>query len=161
MTDLSHQEQDRVFLVVVDDNPEMRAALRFACMRAKSTGGRVALLRCLAPAEFQHWMGVGEIMREEARTLAEQLIADLSDFVVEISGQIPAVYLREGNVREELLALIAEEPSISILVLGAGGGKHGPGPLISYIAGKGAASMRIPLTIVPGNLSDAEIDAIT
>ena len=110
MTDPSHQEQDRVFLVVVDDNPEMRAALRFACMRAKSTGGRVALLRCLAPAEFQHWMGVGEIMREEARTLAEQLIVDLSDFVVEISGQIPAVYLREGNVREELLALIAEEP---------------------------------------------------
>ena len=161
MTDPSHQEQDRVFLVVVDDNPEMRAALRFACMRAKSTGGRVALLRCLAPAEFQHWMGVGEIMREEARTLAEQLIADLSDFVVEISGQIPAVYLREGNVREELLALIAEEPSISILVLGAGVDKEGPGPLISYIAGKGAASMRIPLTIVPGNLSDAEIDAIT
>ena len=161
MTDPSYQEQDRVFLVVVDDNPEMRAALRFACMRAKSTGGRVALLRCLAPAEFQHWMGVGEIMREEARTLAEQLIADLSDFVVEISGQIPAVYLREGNVREELLALIAEEPSISILVLGAGVGKEGPGPLISYIAGKGAASMRIPLTIVPGNLSDAEIDAIT
>ena len=161
MTDPSHQEQDRVFLVVVDDNPEMRAALRFACMRAKSTGGRVALLRCLAPAEFQHWMGVGEIMREEARTLAEQLIADLSDFVVEISGQIPAVYLREGNVREELLALIAEEPSISILVLGAGIGKEGPGPLISYITGKGAASMRIPLTIVPGNLSDAEIDAIT
>ena len=110
MTDAPHHEQDRVFLVVVDDNPEMRAALRFACMRAKSTGGRVALLRCLAPAEFQHWMGVGEIMREEARTLAEQLVADLSDFVVEISGQIPAVYLREGNVREELLALIAEEP---------------------------------------------------
>ena len=161
MTDPSHQEQDRVFLVVVDDNPEMRAALRFACMRAKSTGGRVALLRCLAPAEFQHWMGVGEIMREEARTLAEQLIADLSDFVVEISGQIPAVYLRDGNVREELLALIAEEPSISILVLGAGVGKEGPGPLIRYIAGKGAASMRIPLTIVPGNLSDAEIAAIT
>ena len=77
MTDTANIEPTRVFLVVVDDNPEMRAALRFACLRAKSTGGRVALLRCLEPAEFQHWMGVGEIMREEARALAEELMRDL------------------------------------------------------------------------------------
>lgn len=161
MTDTANIEPTRVFLVVVDDNPEMRAALRFACLRAKSTGGRVALLRCLEPAEFQHWMGVGEIMREEARALAEELMRDLSDFVVDVSGQIPAVYFREGDIREELFKLIDEEPSISILVLGSGTGKDGPGPLISFIAGKNAPTMRIPVTIVPGRLSEDEIDALT
>ena len=161
MTETAATEPTRVFLVVVDDNPEMRAALRFACLRAKSTGGRVALLRCVKPAEFQHWMGVGEIMREEARALAEELVRDLSDYVVEVSGQIPAVYLREGDSREELFKLIDEEPSISILVLGSGTGNDGPGPLITHIAGKGAAAMRIPVTIVPGRLSEEEIDALT
>jgi len=161
MAKSSSHEKDRVFLVVVDDNPEMRTALRFACMRAKNTGGRVALLRCLEPAAPQHWVGVGEIMREEARDLAEQLISDLSTLVIDISGQIPAVYLREGRVREELIKLISEEPSISILVLGAGTGSKGPGPLISYITGREASNMKIPVTIVPGNLSDSEIDAIT
>ena len=31
---------ERVFLVVVDESPEMRNALRYACRRAKRTGGR-------------------------------------------------------------------------------------------------------------------------
>jgi hypothetical protein len=71
------------------------------------------------------------------------------------------VYIREGRRRDELLGLINEEPTISILVLAAGTGPEGPGPLISYLTGKQAARLRIPITIVPGGLSLDQVDALS
>ena len=129
----NHDGENRVFLVVVDDSHEMAVALRFAAQRARHTQGRVALFRAIEPVEFQHWMGVGELMREEARQEAEALLEKMSELVVEMSGAIPAVYLREGPIREELISLIESEPSISILVLGSAAGSDSPGPLISYL----------------------------
>ena len=46
-------------------------------------------------------------------------------------------------------------------MLGAATKSDDPGPLISYLASKAAARLRIPITIVPGSLSDDEIDALT
>jgi len=65
---------NRTFLVVVDDSDEMTKALRYACRRAQHTGGRVALLSVIEPAEFQHWMAVGDLMKEEARDEAESRV---------------------------------------------------------------------------------------
>ena len=71
------------------------------------------------------------------------------------------LYVREGTRREELLKLLDEEPQISILVLGANVGKRGPGPLIEALTGKFLGKLRVPLTIVPGNLTEEEIDSIS
>ena len=65
------------FLVVIDASQEQHQAIRYACKRAASTGGRVALFKCLSPAEFQHFAGVAEIMRTEARENAEKLLVRL------------------------------------------------------------------------------------
>ena len=157
----SEQIHRRVFLVVVDDSDEMRVALRFACLRARNTGGRVALFRDIEPAGFHHWAGVGELIQDEAREEAEQQLNTLAQEVIDLSGQIPALYVRVGPIVRELMDLINEEPMISILVLAAGTKKEGPGPLVSFLAGKGANSLRVPVTIVPGNLSIEEIDALT
>lgn len=154
-------DQIRVFLVVVDDTAEMRVALRFACRRARHTSGRVALLYVIEPSEYRHFMGVGDLMREEARTEAELLMQKLAAQVQEMSGAVPIVHLREGNRRDELLKLIGEEPSISILVLGANTEASDPGPLISALTGKFLSRMQVPLTIVPGNLSDEAVDEIS
>ncbi len=152
---------ERVFLVVADDSEEMKVALHFACRRAKNTGGRIALLHVQEPAEFQHFMAVEEIMREEKREEAEELMQMLSTEVVEWSGKMPSFYLREGDRREELLKLLDEESSISILVLAASVGRGGPGPLIDYLLSRGASQLRVPITLVPGSLSDDSIIAIT
>jgi len=151
---------DRVFLVVVDETEEMKVALRFACRRARNTGGRVALLFVIEPADFQHWMAVEDLMREEARTEGEQLLQRLAGQVNELVGSMPVLYVREGKVRDELMALLDEEPSISILVLGANTGSRGPGPLVSALTGKMVGKLRVPITIVPGNLDDETIDSI-
>ncbi len=152
---------DRVFLVVVDETEEMKVALRFACLRARRTGGRVALLYVIEPAEFQHWMAVGDLMREEARSEGEQLLQRLAAQVNELVGTIPVLYVREGKVRDELFKLLDEEPRISVLVLGANTGSRGPGPLVSALTGKMIGKLRVPITVVPGNLRDEEIDHVS
>jgi len=155
------ETSDRVFLVVVDETEEMKVALRFACRRARHTGGRVALLYVIEPADFQHWRAVEELMREEARSEGEQLLQRLAAQVNDLVGAIPILYVREGKVADELMKLLDEEPQISILVLGANTGARGPGPLVSALSGKMVGKLRVPLTLVPGNLSDEAIDSIS
>jgi len=152
---------DRVFLVVVDDTPELRVALRYACRRAKRTGGRVALLYVMEPPEPQHWAAIGDLMREEARQQGEHIVAGLADQVVAATGLPPILHFREGGRRDQLLKLVAEDPSISILVLAAGTSSEGPGPLVSTLVSKYSGTLKVPLTIVPGSLTDAQVDAIT
>lgn len=153
--------EERIFLCVVDATEEVRVALRFASRRAGRTGGRVALLYVIEPADFQHWMSVEEKMREERREEAERVLQQRASEVHDICGTMPALYVREGSPGDAIEALIEEEPRIAILVLGAGTGKKGPGPLVSSIAGKLSGKFPIPITVVPGNLNDEQIDALT
>ena len=151
----------RVFLVVVDDSQELRLALAYASERARRCGGRVALLYVIEPTEFQNWRAVEDLMREERRLEAERLILRYAKDVAARAGTLPALYLREGDRRDELLKLIDEDRSISILVLAAGTGPEGPGPLLSHLATSGFNRLRIPLTIVPGGLTEAEVTAVS
>jgi nucleotide-binding universal stress UspA family protein len=151
----------RVFLVVVDESPELRVALRYAALRARRTGGRVALLHVMEPPDRQTWMALESLMREESREEAEQLVGRHADAVAGLTGSPPIVHIREGLPPDELLALIDEDPTISVLVLAAAVSDTGPGPLISALSTKLIGRLRVPLTIVPGGLSDAQIDQLT
>src|SRR5712691_2309534 len=158
---MSESAPARVFLAVVDETPEHRIAVRYAARRAAHTGGRLAMLYVIEPTELQHFLAIEELARAERREAAEELLQRLCEEIGPVAGAMPIVFIREGRRRDELLALIAEEPSISILVLAAGTGPEGPGPLISYLAGKPAARLRIPITIVPGGLSLDQVDALS
>ncbi len=154
-------DKTRIFLVVVDETEEMTVALHYAARRARTTGGRVALLHVIPPSELQHWGAIEELMKQEQREEAEQLLQRLAKEVVDIAGSMPMLYIRDGQASDQLMKLIQEEPSISILVLAAGTGRGGPGPLISFVVGQMSGSLRIPVTVVPGYLSDEQLDAIT
>ncbi len=155
-------EGPRTFLCVVDESEELSQALRFACRRAVHSIGRVALLYVVGPAEFQHWAVVGDLMREERREEAEEMLQVVASVVQKQTGHTPVIYIREGKITEELITLIDDEDTeISVLVLGAATGPEGPGPLVSDLVGKMAGRLRVPITIVPGSLTDEEIDAIT
>lgn len=151
----------RKFLIVVDDTPECMNALRFAARRAEHTGGGVTMLFVIPPEEFQHWVGVAELMRQESREAAEARLTALADEVRAIAGVTPEFVIREGEPRDEVLAQIEEDPEIGVLVLGAGEGADGPGPLVSALAGKMIGEMPVPVTIVPGMLSLEQIDAVS
>ena len=158
MTDTSEARQ---FLVVVDDTPECRKALRFAWRRAQRTGAGVTLLRVIDPVDFQHWLAVEERMREEAHEEAEALLKKLAGEVQQQSKILPELVVSEGPIRDVVIKLIDEDHTVRILVLGAGSGSDGPGPLVSQMAGKMSGAMRVPVTVVPGNLSDDQLVLLT
>jgi nucleotide-binding universal stress UspA family protein len=150
----------RTFLCVVDETAELHQALRYACRRARNTGGRVALLYVIEPVEFQHWLAVGHLMAEERREQAEEMLQVVSSVVQKLSGATPVVYIREGELTEELMRILDTETAFSVLVLGAATGADGPGRVVTYVM-KRVGKLRIPATIVPGNMSDDAIDAIS
>ena len=159
---MSDSAPPRVFLVVVDETPEHHIAVRYAARRAAHTGGRVAMLYVIEPAELQHFQAIEELARSERWEAAEGLLQGLCEEIAPIAGSMPSVYIREGRTRDELLQLINEEPAISILVLAAGTGPEGPGPLIAYLTtGRLTARLRIPITIVPGGLTTDQVDQLS
>jgi nucleotide-binding universal stress UspA family protein len=153
--------RDRVFLVVVDDSPEREVALRYACLRARRGGGRVALLRVVEPVGMTFWAGVDSRMQEDRRGEAERMLAALAAEVREVAGGYPLLLVREGDPREELLAQIDEDPRISMLVLAAAAAGTGPGPLVTALAGHHSERLKVPMTVVPATLGDEALDRVT
>lgn len=150
----------RKFLVVLDDSRECLNAIRFAAMRAAKTGGGVEILAVIPPEEFNHWIGVGDIMREEARERIEVHFEVFAKWMRDRQGLEPELVIREGEPVPEILSQIKNDPKIGILVLGAGIENKGPGPLIIQLT-KSAGSLPIPMTIVPGDLSKERLEALT
>ncbi|MDE4132856.1 universal stress protein [Phaeobacter sp. QD34_3] len=150
----------RKFLVVLDDSRECLNAMRFAAMRAASTGGGVAILSVIPPDEFNHWIGVGEVMREEARERIHAHFEVFAKWMRDRQGVDPDLIIREGDPVPEILAQIEADPEIGVLVLGAGTDRKGPGPLVNQLS-KTSGSLPVPITIVPGDLSKDRLEAIT
>ena len=150
----------RKFVVVVDETPECDRAIVYAAKRAARTGGVVTLLFIIAPGDFQHWLGVEDIMRAEALEAAESALAKAAERVRSVARTEPETVIREGTKAEEIMELIDTDADIAILILAASTGSEGPGPLVSSIAGKSAGTFPIPVTIVPGNLDDDSIAAL-
>jgi len=150
----------RKFLVVLDDTRECLNAMRFAAMRARNTGGGVEILSIIPPDEFNHWVGVGEIMRAEARERIEAHFNVFAKWMTDKQKISPTLVIREGEQVEQILAHIADAADIGVLVLGAGSGKGGPGPLVTAMT-KQAGNLPVPLTIVPVELSKEQLEAIT
>lgn len=150
----------RKLLVIVDDTPECDRALLYAAKRAARTGASVVALCIAQTGEFQHWLGVEDLMREEAEEEAQQM---LDRSLARLEGKMPSEPERRiviGNRVDGIRQAIADDPTIRVLVLAAASGIDGPGPLVSAIAGGQSGAYPIPITIVPGDLSEEEIEAI-
>ena len=149
------------WLVVIDDTPECDRAVYFASRRAARVGAGVIMLRVIETHDRnQQWMGVADIMKAEAH---EEATASLDKYATRangIAGITAERVVREGGTAEEILGLIEDDEDIAILVLAAGTGKDGPGPLVANF-GSTAGDYPIPVAIVPGHLTDEELDALT
>ncbi len=151
----------RKFLVVVDETPECDRAVYYAGRRAARTQGALVLLAVLElDGANQQWLGVADLMRAEAEDEARMRLDKFTARARQVADVSAECVIRTGNKADAIAALIAEDRDIAILVLGAGTGKEGPGPLVSQLAGSYAARFPVPVTIVPGSLSDEELDAV-
>ena len=148
------------FMVVVDKTPECARAVHFASRRAARTGASMIMLSVVDPPDNFEWIGVGEAMVEEAREAAEKLLEEAAREARNAAGVEPEQVIRVGSRADEIIRLINEDEDISFLVLAAGSSKEGPGPLVSTLAGRAASSFPVPIVVVPGGLTDEEIDAL-
>lgn len=157
------QGHDRKLLVIVDESPEVEGALFYAAGRVlHAAGGRIVLLFVIEP-DNQFWDAVRQVQLDEQTTKAKALFrlfrrkltnAGYDNVVLE-------EVIREGKLLEAIQQQIEEDEDIAVLVLGASKEAAGPGPLISSLAtGSAAGQFPIPITIVPGDLSLEEIQAL-
>ncbi|GFE63307.1 universal stress protein [Litoreibacter roseus] len=150
----------RKFLVVLDDSRECLNAMRFAAMRAARTGGGVEILAVIPPDEFNHWIGVGDIMRQEARERIEAHFEVFAKWMRDKQGIDPELVIREGEPVPQILAQVREDPDVGVLVLGAGTDSGGPGPLVTELS-RSSGSLPMPITIVPGELTKEQLEAVS
>ncbi len=150
----------RKYMVVIDDTEECERAVHWAAKRAGRTKSQLIMLRVIETSERnQQWLGVADIMKAEEMEAANKALDKYAAQAKKIARLTPDRVVREGDAAEELVKLIDEDADIGILVLAAGTGKEGPGPLVSSLC-KSASTFPIPVAIVPGHLSDAELDAM-
>ena len=149
----------RKYLVVIDDTEECDRAVYWAAKRAGRTKSQIVMLRVVETAERnQQWLGVADLMQAEALEAANAVLDKFSARIKKIARLTPERVIREGAAAEQINKLIDEDADIGILVLAAGIGAEGPGPLVTNLA-KTAGQFPIPVAIVPGHLSDDDIDA--
>ncbi|MBI4923964.1 MAG: universal stress protein [Devosia nanyangense] len=155
MTDSDYK---RKFLAVVDESPECDRAVSFAAHRVKRVGGTLVLMSVIDTEDFGQFIGVGDVMRAEARNEAERNLDTRIARIAQIGAIRTETVIREGRPAEAIEALIAEDPGIGILVLAAGLGDKGPGPLVTHFAAHNR--LHTLVTIVPAAMTEDEIVAV-
>ena len=150
---------DASYLVVVDDTPESRIALRYAALRASHVSARLTLLHAIPKTEFMAFGGVQATLEAEALAKADTLLTGIAAQCEAWTGQRPGAVVRHGDAKDLVIETIAADPTIRALVLGAAV-KGAPGPLVSFFAGERAGSLPCLVMIVPGGLDEARLDAL-
>jgi nucleotide-binding universal stress UspA family protein len=149
------------YLVIIDESPECDRAVYYASRRAARTNAGMLMLLVVEPHDrHQQWLGVADIMQAEAHEAANVVLDRFATRANGAAGITPERVVREGDKAEEILNLIDEDEDIAILVLAAGTGTEGPGPLVANL-GKTAGTFPIPVAIVPGHLTDEDLDALS
>ena len=149
------------YLVSVDESDDCRVAMRLAALRARNTGGQVVLLYVIEPAGIQHWAAVSEVMADERRQEAEERLQALAAEVHNYADIRPVLFVEEGRKLEQILKLIDKEPDINAMVLGCAPDGKGSNDLVQELSNELTKRLRIPLLIVPGNLTDEQIKNLT
>jgi nucleotide-binding universal stress UspA family protein len=148
-------------LVIVDDTAEWDRAVRYASRWALRVGGGVVVLRIIETEDQnQQWLGVADIMRAEAQEDADAALDRAASRADGIAAITPERVVREGDPTEQILDVIDKDVDITMLVLAANPGAEGPGPIITTMANV-VGSFPIPVIIVPGDLSDEDLDALS
>lgn len=147
------------YLVVIDDSPESRVAMRFAVLRAAHVGADVRLISVVRPTEFMHFGALQSAMAAEAEEEALALLSQLAAEAEAMGGTRPATSVLQGDPAGAILAHVKDNPGIRALVLGTAS-RGMPGPLVGFFAGERAGSLPCVLMLVPGGLDPDRLATI-
>ena len=150
----------RTYLVVIDDSPEARVALRFAARRAAKTGGAVDVLAIVEPQDFVQWGGVQAAIEEEQRLRIEASVAASVGEIINAAGITSEIVVRQGDPVAAVRSHIGTRDDIAALVLGAAPSGN-PGPLVAHFTGNDAGKLPCPVMIIPGSLTEEQLETLS
>ncbi|WP_332065687.1 universal stress protein [Bartonella sp. CB189] len=153
------ENRRRKILVIIDETPECRCAVSFAAQHAKNTNRTLVLLSIIDNSEFQHFLGVDNIMRTELTQNAYETQKKIADDMRDTQICNAEMIVREGKKIDEIFKLISEDKEIALVVLAASEQIEGPGPLVQLISHRETA-FSIPVIVIPSNLSDEDIESL-
>lgn len=148
------------YLVCVDRREESFIALRLACMKARIRKGSVLMLHVIPPADFQTLGGIADRMREERQQEGEQLLSSLCEKAEVMYGIRPQPILREGSPGDEIVAVALSDAEIIMVALGIATQHPSRGKLASWLATQLGHKLYVPLLMVPGNLTDQQLESV-
>ena len=147
------------YLVGVDRHAESRVALRLACMKANARGSRVIVVHVVEPADFQTLGAIADRMREERKQEGQQLLSQLAEEAYATYGIKPQTILREGATGDEILETVLADIDVNMIVIGIAEHGTGRGKLAAWLASQLGSKLLVPLLMVPGNLTDQQLQS--
>ena len=157
---MGEESTARTYLVVIDDSPEARVALRIAARRAAKTHGRIEVLAVVEPQDFVQWGGVQAAIEEEQRLRIEGVVSASVGEILDESGVDAAIVVRQGEPVKAVREYIGKREEVAALVLGAAP-SGSPGPLVANFTGSDAGKLPCPVMIIPGSLSDERLEQLS
>lgn len=155
-----NESQEQAYLIIADETEEFQVALGYAARLATSRSARLYILKVVDMESVQTWGNIEHQMKLELRRKAEAKIWSVAKKTGELCPITPVLYIREGNPADVLVDMMNEDPAIKLLILGGNAEGTNPGSLVSYFSGKGLSRLKIPLAIIPGNLSPGMISPL-
>ena len=159
-TAMGETEPKRTYLVVIDDSPEARVALRFAARRAIKTDGLVEVLAVVEPQDFVQWGGVQAAIEEEQKLRIEGVVSGAVGEIMDETGLKPSIVIRSGEPVKVVREYIGERLEVAALVLGAAPTGN-PGPIVSNFTGTDAGRLPCPVMVIPGGLDDERLEQLS
>ena len=150
----------RTYLVVIDDSPEARTALRFAARRAAKTGGAVEVLAIVPPQDFVQWGGVQAAIEEEQRLRIEASVTAHVGEIVDAAGIKPVIVVEAGEPVAVVRSYVGTRTDIAALVLAAAPAGD-PGPVVTNFTGPDSGKLTCIVMIIPGSLDDEQLEQLS
>ncbi len=148
-------------LVCVDGSEHSRVAVHYACKEAERLNYKVELAHVIDPSEYNSLFMGGDMIRDEKMAEVETLMKSIVKDAKTISKVKPSFKIMEGLLSDEICKFIEEDGTVNMLILGKAPEAAGKGDLITILSAELVSKIMIPMLIVPGSLTDAQIDELT
>ena len=140
-------------LVYVDESDEFIEAMKYACELAKTESLGIILLYIIQDENFRHWKGVENIMREEQKNKAKEVLEKYLEYIKNNYKLYVKSYIKTGEKLEVLIkTLNGKRLKIRNLVLGLAMDKIENNKVISSLTGVLRKKLTLPIIIVPGKI---------
>ena len=153
--------QNATILVCISDNDHSRIAVKFAASKAKRTGCKLCILHVVNASDYQSALAVADVMRQELIDASRVLLERFAEEAKEWADLTPCVLTREGRISDEIVNAVEDDNSINMLILGTSLKSPGREDLLPLLVSQLGNRLLIPMTIVPGNLTEQQIKALT